>query len=218
MIIGIDEVNFSPSLVGDCIICAYARKPGIRKVRGVKDSKQLTAKKRLGLFERLHKIGTYSIVLATVNDINELGIYKARNIAIEFAILKLIRKIKANNIYYQRIINKIIIDGYFKKQWLNDLSIVLKIRYFGNYIPVECLINGDQRIYEISAASIVAKVYMDALFQGFGSFYPGYRMEKNHGSPDKVMYEKLRKDGPTPYHRTNYGLKWWKKIMGNNDG
>lgn len=210
MIIGVDEVNFSPSLAGDCVVCAYVAS---KKVRGVKDSKQLTSKQRLKLFEKLHETGSYSIVLATVNDINELGIYKARNLAIEFAIYKLIRKVRANDVYYQGSIEKVLIDGYFKKEWLNDLSVVLKIRYFGNYIPVECMVNGDELVYEISAASIVARVYADALFAGFGKFYPGYNLERCHGSPDKTMYKKLRESGPTPYHRTNYGLGWWEKIM-----
>lgn len=210
MIIGVDENNFSPSIAGDCVVTAYVAK---KKVRGVKDSKILTHKKRLELFGKLHEAGSYSIMPATVNDINEMGIYKARNLAIEFAIYKLIKKVRANDVYYQGSIDKVLIDGYFKKEWLNDLSTVLKIRYFGNYIPVECLVNGDKLVYEISAASIIGKVYVDSLFKGFGSFFPGYDLEKCHGSPSKKMYDKLRESGPTPYHRTNYGLGWWEKIM-----
>lgn len=209
MIIGIDENNFSPSLSGDCIVVSLTRKKGIRKIGEIKDSKQLTGSQRLMLFEKIQKTCHYSIALATVNDIADEGIYLARNYAIDSVIDKLVLKLWC--IYKKHPmewIKKIVIDGRFSVKWLH---------FFNNQKrpPVECLVNGDQKIYEISAASIVGRVYADALFAGFGSFYPGYRLEKNHGSPDKIAYKKIRESGPTPYHRTeNYAREWWKKIYG----
>lgn len=210
MIIGVDEVNFSPSLAGDCVVCALVRCPRTRKVPGVKDSKQLIREQKIKLFNQLQKRSLYSVVPATVNDINSMGIYLARNYAIQSAVNHLLIKLEQEEIYQ---IEKIIIDGYFSKDWLSHYF----FEFIGNLsIPkggVECLVNGDQKVYEISAASIVARVYADALFSGFGEFYPGYNLEKCHGSPDKTMYAKLRESGPTPYHRTNYGLGWWEKII-----
>jgi len=198
-LIGIDEVNYSPSLAGDCVICAlYA----LRRVRGVKDSKQLTHKQRLNLFGKLHYHSIYSIVPATVNSINSVGIYKARNYAIATAFENLYLQLLGMNIKPE----KAIIDGPFSKGWMNYFKSKIAI-------PVECMVNADEIIYQVSAASIVARIYADALFTGFGSFYPGYNIERNHGSPDKVMYEKIRKDGACPYMRVNYGQSWWKKIQ-----
>lgn len=208
MIIGCDEVNFSPSLAGDCVICAYARRPELPKARGVKDSKLLTAEQRLKLFKKLQR-GTFTVVPATVNDINQIGIYKARNSAITSAINGILRKIQYSGRFPAEEM-KVIIDGYFSDSWLKSFRLL-------SGLWVECLVNGDQKIYEISAASIVARVYADALFAGFGQFYPGYDLEKCHGSPSKKMYAKLRESGPTPYHRTNYGRHWWEKIMGNRE-
>jgi len=138
---------------------------------------------------------------ATVNSINSIGIYKARNYAIATALENLYLQLLGMNIKSE----KAIIDGPFSRAWVN---------YFRSKvaISVECMVNADEIVYEVSAASIVARIYADALFEGFGSFYPGYNLEKNHGSPDRVMYEKIRKDGACPYMRVNYGKSWWEKI------
>jgi len=170
-------------------------------VRGVKDSKQLTHKQRLKLFGKLHYYSVYTIVPATVNSINSIGVYKARNYAIASALENLYLQLLGMNIKPE----KAVIDGPFSKEWMN---------YFRSKvaIPVECLIDADSKVYEVSAASIIGRIYMDSLFTGFGSFYPGYNLEKNHGSPDRVMYEKIRKDGACPYMRVNYGKSWWEKI------
>jgi len=157
-LIGIDEVNYSPSLAGDCVICAlYA----LKKVRGIKDSKQLTHKQRLKLFGKLHYQSVYSVVPATVNSINSVGIYKARNYAIASALENLYLQLLGMNIKPE----KAVIDGPFSKGWMN---------YFKSKIAisVECMVNADEIIYQVSAASIVARIYADALFTGFGSFYP----------------------------------------------
>lgn len=207
MIIGVDEVNFSPSLVGDCVVCAYK---AVNLVSEVVDSKELTPKKRLKLFEQLQHTGYYAIALATVNDINELGIYRARNLAIISAVNHLQKRMQYKGIDHKLRPNKVVIDGYFSQKWLLIFTEEFKLK-------VECLINGDKLLYEISAASIVAKIFVDALFSGYGSFYPGYQMEINHGSPDPVMYEKIRRDGVTPFHRVKYAYRWWSKIFKTGD-
>lgn len=202
MIIGIDEVNYSPSLAGDCVVCALAAD---RQVPHVTDSKQLSHDAQLRLFKALQKTSHYAVVPATVNDIDSLGIYKARNLAMVQAGGLLLRKLHQLGIRDQ--VAKIVLDGYFSKKWLSMFS----AEWLG--YEVEAVIDGDAKIYELGAASIVARVYADALFAGFGQFYPGYDLEKCHGSPSKKMYDKLREAGPTPYHRTNYAKDWWDKIM-----
>lgn len=203
MIIGVDEVNFSPSLAGDCVVCALA---AVRQVPGVTDSKQLTHQQRLRLFAALQKASHYCVVPATVNDINGIGIYVARNLAMVQAGGMLLRKLQ--QLGERDAVERFVLDGYFSKKWLAMFS----GEWLG--IAVESIIDGDAKVYELGAASIVARVYADALFEGWGRFWPGYRLERNHGSPDLVMYERLRLDGPTPVHRTEYGAGWWKKIMG----
>jgi len=181
------------------VVCALYQ---LKKVRGVKDSKLLTHKQRLKLFEKLQYNSIYTIVPATVNSINSVGIYKARNYAIASALEGLYLQLLEMNIKPE----KAVIDGPFSKEWMN---------YFRSKvsIPVGCMIDADEIVYQVSAASVVARIYADALFTGFGSFYPGYGFEHDHGSPSESHIEALRKRGPSPYHRTkNYAAKWWERI------
>jgi len=203
-IIGVDEANYSPSLAGDCIVVAYLKT--LKRIRGVKDSKQLAHKKRLELLPKLQAHGLYSIALASINDIEHLGIYKARNLAI----IEALKTIKTK-LFWLGFSNEdkveIIIDGCFSNFWIDTF-------YSACDLPVSCLIKGDEKVYEISAASIIARTYADCLFEGFGKFYPGYDLENCHGSPSKKMYEKIRAQGPSPYHRIgSYAPGWWEKIQ-----
>lgn len=206
MIIGVDECNFSPSLAGDCIVCSlFARE----RVEGVGDSKKIPKKRQLELFAELQSKSIYSVVPATVNAINIEGVYVARNRAIASSVGMLLMELKDQGIECEDII----IDGYWSQKWLQRLSLGWGHNYFA-----KGLIRGDSKVYEISAASIVARVYADALFEGWNAFYPDYRLNRNHGSPDQVMYAKIRESGPCPIHRTNYGKKWWNLIMRGSSG
>ena len=200
-VIGVDEVNFSPSIAGDCVVCALFP---FEKVPGVKDSKALSKKRRLELFRAIQETSLYVILPATVNQIMCLNITRPRNQAIIWSTKMLLELLKNKHITPR----KAIIDGPFTEEFIIRMRREVMI----DVIPV---IKADQKYYAVSAASIVAKVYVDALFEGFGRFYPGYNMEKNHGSPDRIMYQKLRESGPSPWHRTGvYGRQWWAKING----
>jgi ribonuclease HII len=205
--IGVDEVNYSPSLVGDCVVCALARTGP--KVDGVKDSKLTTHEQRIELFKKIQLASAYSIVPATVNAIGDVGIYQARNMAIassiQFLFWRLAKLGRAKDVC------KVVIDGPFSAEWKDTFE-----SFAG--VTVQCLKDADALIYEVSAASIVAKVYIDALFVGFGKFYPEYRFQIDHGSPTYDHYRILRKIGPSPYHRTrHYAPEWWKNIMKKED-
>jgi len=130
-LIGIDECNYSPSLAGDCIVVAYYAK---RIIKGVTDSKKLTHEKRLELFSKLQRWGHYQVQIASVNEINDIGIYLARNRAIIQAIRGLMSRLQPT----QKV--RVIIDGKFSKAWLARMG--------SPGIEVECMIKGDEKIYE----------------------------------------------------------------------
>ena len=198
--IGIDEVNYSPSAAGDCVVCACWL-PLDSLIEGIDDSKRLTHKKRLELFAKINEIGSYSIQLATPNDIAVLGIYEARNSAAELAIIELNRKLC---IQTGREAELILVETSMKK-----LSI--------KYLQIQVIRNGDQLSYLIGAASIVAKVYIDALFEGYDKFWPGYNLSSNHGSVRSIHKQGLKELGPSPIHRTrNYASNWWAKLLNQN--
>ena len=204
IVLGVDECNFSPSLAGDCVVCCYYNPTGTH-IKGVKDSKVVAKVTQRRLFKELTDIGIFTVVPATVNSIDNIGIYNARNYAVIGAVQMMLMELDHMDVSLDGA--RVLLDGYWSQTWLNFFKEETGIQFRG-------IIGGDAKIYEISCASIVARVYIDALFEGYNHFWNGYNVNKNHGSPDKIMFRKLRKYGPSPIFRTkNYAPEWWRKIM-----
>ena len=73
------------------------------------------------------------------------------------------------------------------------------------------IINGDEKIKVISAASIIAKVYRDKYMIKLSKKFSNYAWEKNFGYGTKAHLEGLRKFGITSHHRK--GFKPVHKIL-----
>ena len=80
----------------------------------------------------------------------------------------------------------------------------------GNKIPdmrsynLKYVIKGDQKIPEISAASIIAKVSRDRLIKKLAKIHHGYFWHKNAGYGTKDHLRALKKFGVTKYHRKKF--------------
>ena len=80
----------------------------------------------------------------------------------------------------------------------------------GNRIPVmknynlKYVIKGDQKIPQISAASIVAKVSRDSLMKKISKNFSKYQWNKNCGYGTKVHIQAIRKFGVTKHHRRTF--------------
>ncbi len=70
--------------------------------------------------------------------------------------------------------------------------------------PGEAIIQGDQLIPEISAASILAKVARDEEMQTLDLVYPGYDFSRHKGYPTRIHLEKIKSLGITELHRTSF--------------
>ena len=70
--------------------------------------------------------------------------------------------------------------------------------------PGETIIQGDQLIAEISAASIIAKVHRDREMQFLDSVYPGYEFSRHKGYPTRLHLQKLEQLGVTRVHRKSF--------------
>ncbi len=68
----------------------------------------------------------------------------------------------------------------------------------------ETIIQGDSKVAEISAASILAKVARDEEMCSLGLLYPGYEFSKHKGYPTKLHLERLSSLGVTEQHRKSY--------------
>ena len=79
----------------------------------------------------------------------------------------------------------------------------------GNRCPVcavrtEAIVKGDDKVAEISAASILAKTARDAALMEMHEVYPQYAFDQHKGYPTALHLERLRLHGVTPEHRRSY--------------
>ena len=179
MIIGVDEVGRGP-LAGPVVAAAVIFGPQT-KIAGLMDSKKLSSKKRENISKVIwSEAQAVSVAHASVDEIDGLNILQASLLAMRRAVEGVILDI-SNNI--SNNIKEVLVDGSF----------VFPCDY-----PIRAIIKGDSKIAEISAASIVAKVYRDKLMCDLGARYPKYGFERHMGYPTKAHLEALGQHGVLP--------------------
>ena len=177
IIAGVDEVGRG-SLVGPVFAAAVILKKKINK-KVLKDSKKLTKINRQILEKYIKKNSYWSIGSASLKEIEKLNILNASLLAMKRAIMKLKKKP-----------GQILIDGN-------------KIPKIKNY-NLKYVIKGDEKIPEISAASIIAKVSRDRLITKMSKKYIKYSWNKNAGYGTKDHLSAIKKFGITKYHRKTF--------------
>lgn len=176
LIAGVDEVGRGP-LAGP-VVAAAVILPHDFDVLDVIDSKQLSAKKRDELYDKIiEKAISIGVGRVEASIIDEINIYEAARVAMTEAVNQL-----------APIPEALLIDAMQL-----DLD-----------LPQEFLIKGDARSNSIGAASIIAKVTRDRLMASYGLKYPGYGFEKNAGYGTKEHLEGIKKIGITPIHRKTF--------------
>ncbi len=174
---GVDEVGRGP-LAGDVVTAAVILDPA-RPIAGLNDSKKLTEKKRLALFDEIRdKALSYSIARASIDEIDSLNILQASLLAMKRAVETL-----PTQPHY------VLVDGNKLPKW----------RY-----PAQAVVKGDSLHACIAAASILAKVTRDAEMDALAVQYPDYGFASHKGYPTKVHLDALREHGITPFHRRSY--------------
>ena len=178
---GVDEVGRGP-LAGP-VVCAAVIMPTDDIIDGVDDSKKLSAKSRKSLSQKiLEKAVSYSICLIEPQIIDKINILQATRLCMKNAV----ESLKMRPDY-------VITDG----------NMTLDID-----CPQKSIIKGDGLSYSIGAASIVAKVYRDALMEEYARIYPDYSIEKNKGYGTALHIEGIKKCGLCPVHRRSFTKKW----------
>lgn len=178
LIAGIDEVGRGP-LAGPVVIGAVIL--GDYTNCDITDSKKLSSKKRELLSEEI-KNNVLSWIIVSIGP----DIIKEKNIlgATLFGMKIASEKINAD---------KFLIDGNQKIDTQKEQETIVK---------------GDLLKKEISAASIIAKVWRDKYMEELGLKYPEYGFNKHAGYPTKLHKEAIKKFGPTPFHREDFsGVK-----------
>ena len=177
LIAGVDEVGRG-SLIGPVYAAAVILKKKLDKKK-LKDSKKLTKKNREILEKYIKKNSHWSIGSASLKEIEKLNILNASLLAMKRAIKKLKKKPM-----------QVLIDGN-------------KVPKIKNY-NLKYVIKGDEKIPEISAASIIAKVSRDRLITKMSKKYIKYYWNKNAGYGTKDHLSAIKKFGITKYHRKTF--------------
>ena len=174
---GVDEVGRG-SLIGPVYAAAVILKKNLDKKK-LKDSKKLTKKNREILEKYIKKNSYWSIGSASLKEIEKLNILNASLLAMKRAIKKLKKKPVL-----------VLVDGN-------------KIPKLNNY-KIKNIIKGDQKIPEISAASIIAKVARDRLITKISKKYKYYLWDKNAGYGTNDHLKAIKKFGITKHHRRTF--------------
>ena len=177
LIAGVDEVG-RVSLIGPVYAAAVILKKKIDKKK-LKDSKKLTKKNREILEKYIKKNSHWSVGSASLKEIEKLNILNASLLAMKRAIKKLKKKPM-----------QVLIDGN-------------KVPKIKNY-NLKYVIKGDEKIPEISAASIIAKVSRDRLITKMSKKYIRYSWNKNAGYGTKDHLSAIKKFGITKHHRKTF--------------
>ena len=177
IVAGVDEVGRG-SLIGPVYAAAVILKKKI-KDKEIIDSKKIKKTKREIISKYIKKNSIWAIGSASLKEIENFNILNASLLAMKRAIEKL--KIKPN---------LILIDGNKSPKIKNCL--------------VKTVIKGDQKIKEISAASIIAKVSRDKLMNKMSKKFKKYKWDLNAGYGTKDHIKAIKKYGITKFHRKTF--------------
>ena len=178
LICGVDESGRGP-LAGPVYAAAVILGPDF-DIEGLRDSKKLSESKRYSLAVRIKKNAlTWSVGICSASEIDEINIHQATLLAMKRAIEGLSG--------YTSI--KVMVDGLFCPQ-IN--------------FPCEAIVKGDDKVAEISAASIIAKTERDLKMIEIDKIYPAYQFKKHKGYPTKLHIEMIKSEGLCEYHRKSF--------------
>lgn len=177
LIAGVDEAGRGP-LAGPVYAAVVILNPQ-KSIQGLADSKQLTAKQRDFLYQEIvDKALAFAIARAEVAEIDNINILQASLLAMQRAVAQLAIQPE-----------EILVDGNRAPSF---------------NVPARAIIQGDQTVPEISAASILAKVSRDREMCLLDETFPGYGFAQHKGYGTALHLERLRQLGPCHIHRQSF--------------
>jgi ribonuclease HII len=183
---GLDEAGRG-ALAGPVCVAAVILPPDpprlAQTLSGVRDSKQLTPRKRDQLAPHIKQVAlAWGTGFASAGEIDELGIVPATRLAAS-------RAIEAMSI--------------FPAFLLTDFR--LELPELG--LPQAALVRGDQRSLSIAVASILAKTARDELMIGLDAQYPSYGFARHKGYGSLAHRKAIAEFGFSPVHRKTFHIK-----------
>jgi ribonuclease HII len=147
-------------------------------VEGLMDSKKLTEKKREALYPLVIENSDYHIVSFSAQEVDELGISKCLHQGLQSI-----------------------------QKSLPDVDYLFDGNSTFGVDNITTMVKADDKIAQVSAASILAKVTRDREMIGMAEKYPEYGFEKHKGYGTKAHMEALVKYGRCEVHRYTFRVK-----------
>jgi ribonuclease HII len=177
LVCGIDEAGRGP-LAGDVVAACVVLNPR-RRIRGLADSKQLTAEQREALAPEIKdKALAWAVASASVEEIDRLNILRASLLAMKRA-LDLIALEPT----------EVLVDGLYCPD---------------SRFPSQAIVRGDALVPAISAASILAKWSRDRDMVALHAVRPEYGFDRHKGYSTPEHLSALRQHGPSQFHRRSF--------------
>ena len=177
LVAGVDEAGRGP-LAGP-VVAAAVMLDDLQPIRGLADSKTLSARRRETLFDEIRaKALCVCIAEASVEEIDSLNILQATLLAMRRAVEGL-----------RLVPHRVLVDG-------NQLP-ALKM-------PAEAIVKGDALVAAIAAASILAKVHRDRRCVELHARWPDYGFDGHKGYATVLHLAALNRHGACPAHRRGF--------------
>jgi ribonuclease HII len=177
IVCGVDEAGRGP-LAGPVYAAAVILDPK-RPIEGLRDSKQLTEARRNELAPQIKEYAlAWAIAECSHAEIDSINILQATMLAMRRAVEAL-----------ATVPTIALIDGNRCPQLT---------------IKAHAIVEGDDKVHAISAASILAKTARDAALVALHEQYPQYAFDQHKGYSTPLHLERLREHGPCPVHRRSF--------------
>jgi ribonuclease HII len=186
-VVGIDEAGRGPlagPVVSGAVLILEKDFKEIKKIKSVKDSKKLSEKKREEVYSNLinNPKVKWGIGIVSEKIIDKINILEATKLSM----IKAVKDLETKN---HIKVDFLILDG--------RMRINLDIEQ-------ESIIKADDKVFSVSAASIIAKVTRDRLMIKYNRKYPAYNFKKHKGYGTKEHLEIIKKNGICKIHRKSF--------------
>jgi len=179
VVVGIDEAGRG-AWAGPVVVAAVILPKGHKQVDGITDSKLMTPAKRAEYYELITDFAVdFGVGIVSHDVIDKVGILEATKLGAREAV------------------SMMTVGGDYILADALDLTKHIECEQ-------EAIIKGDQKVYSISCASVIAKVTRDNLMSALGGEYNKYYFFKHKGYGTKLHQEMLAKHGVSNIHRLSY--------------
>lgn len=181
LIAGVDEAGRG-ALFGPLIAAAVILNPQ-NIPAGIKDSKKLSPERRREVFCEIVKNSiAWAVGVGSLEEIEEKNVLQATFTAMRQALRRLVPRPQV-----------VIVDGPRGPGvgWAEEIAVI----------------DGDDKILSVAAASIVAKVVRDSIIEKMETWFPGYDLISNKGYGTRNHRRGIAIRGFSIYHRNNFNVK-----------